>query len=52
MYMKSIPRELAVTMADDPCIPIDGLFVYIDVKTKNAGTRERRRKFEILKPRQ
>jgi hypothetical protein len=30
--MKSIPRELAVTMADDPCIPIDGLFVYIDVK--------------------
>jgi hypothetical protein len=32
--MKSIPRELAVTMADDPCIPIDGLFVYIDVKQK------------------
>ena len=32
--MKSIPRELAVTTADDPCIPIDGLFVYIDVNQK------------------
>ena len=32
--MKSIPRELVVTTADDPCIPIDGLFVYIDVKQK------------------
>jgi hypothetical protein len=30
--MKSIPGELVVTAADEPCIPIDGLFVYIDVK--------------------
>ena len=24
--MKRIPRELAVTVADDPCNPVDGFF--------------------------
>ena len=26
MYVKRIPRELAVTMADDPCNLVDGFF--------------------------
>ena len=26
MYVKMIPRELAVTAVDDPCIPVDGFF--------------------------
>ena len=26
MYVKKIPRELAVTVVDDPCNPVDGFF--------------------------
>ena len=26
MYVKMIPRELAVTVANDPCTPVDGFF--------------------------
>ena len=34
MYVKRIPRELAVTTVDDPCNPVDGFFFIWTSMTK------------------
>ena len=33
MYVKRIPRELAVTTTEDPCNLVDG-FLYMDINEK------------------
>ena len=38
MYVKRIPRELAVTAADDPCNPVDG-FLFIWTSMTEFGYR-------------
>ena len=40
MYVKRIPRELAVTTADDPCNPVDGFFfIWMSMTRLDAGTK-------------
>ena len=39
--MKRIPRELAVTAADDPCNPVDGFF-FIWTSMTEFGCRYKR----------
>ena len=40
--MKRIPRELAVTVAKDPCNPVDG-FLFIWTSMTKFGCRYKRR---------
>ena len=41
MYVKIIPRELAVTVADDPCNMVDGFF-FIWTSMTEFGCRYKR----------
>ena len=40
MYVKRIPREMVVTLAEDPCNLVDGfLFIWMSMVGLNAGTK-------------
>jgi hypothetical protein len=50
MYVKNIPRELAVTVADDPCILVDGCFLYGHQQSYAGTHKEEANECSRMKP--